>query len=202
MDFSEHRRFAERHGRRRAAERDHVELEAWQDERDARRDPGPMARRVSGRISASLKSATRRRRRRGARRGRGTRAPPSGPSPARRGLSPRANPVRCRARTEDAEIDGRRSRSRKAERHDEASLRSGGHEAVHGDSWRAPGDKVAAIRAEPCDMVQPICPCPQLRKRFFMRRRPMSGRLVGVIGRRPAHISARSYSAPSGKSPA
>ena len=58
----------------------------------------------------------------------------------------------------------------------------------------------AAMRAEPCDMVQPMWPWPQLRMRLLNRRRPMSGGLVEVIGLRPAHISARSYSAPSGKS--
>ena len=63
-----------------------------------------------------------------------------------------------------------------------------------------PAMRSAAMRAEPCDMVHPMWPWPQLRMRFLNRRWPTSGRLVGVIGRRPAHISARSYSAPSGKS--
>ena len=39
MDFSEHRLFAESHGRRCAAERHDVELEARKDKLDARRDP-------------------------------------------------------------------------------------------------------------------------------------------------------------------
>ena len=35
-----------------------------------------------------------------------------------------------------------------------------------------PAMRSAVIRAEPCDMVQPIWPCPVLRNRFENRRRP------------------------------
>ena len=39
----------------------------------------------------------------------------------------------------------------------------------------------AVILAEPWDIVQPMWPCPVLRKRFRKRRRPKNGRLLGII---------------------
>ena len=52
-------------------------------------------------------------------------------------------------------------------------------------------DEAAVMRAVPCDMVQPIWPWPVLNHRLRCLLRPSTGRLSGVIGRRPAHISAR-----------
>src|SRR5271154_5928656 len=143
MDFVEHRRFAEGHRRRRAAERDHVELEARQNQRDARRDPRPNGAQGVGPYLGVVEDARLVERDAG--------QIDEGAELVLHRLVGRQNDEadrRAPAETavelggKNAEINGRWGRAGKVERHGLASLLSGGHEAVHGDGWRAAGDEV------------------------------------------------------------
>ena len=118
---------------------------------------------------------------------RGTHAPSSDRWPAPPGRSPRAPRGRHRAcGRQHAEIGGKPQQ-----------FESHGVPLVQGQrpsmEWPAsrPAIRSAVMRAEPCDMVQPIWPWPVLRKRLRMPPAPEDRQIVGRHRPQPSpHLGA------------